>query len=67
MNHDERMEAAEEARLRELLETVRDERPARPELRDAVMSEIAALPSPVWRRLNTLYRGYWLRCWSEGP
>jgi hypothetical protein len=43
--------AREEARLRELLETARATAPAPPSLRDAVMREIALIPSPLWRRL----------------
>lgn len=50
MNHRENFDPAEEARLRQLLETVRDERPARADFRDAVMHEIATLPVPAWRR-----------------
>lgn len=42
---------SEERRLRELLGTVRERHGASPELYHAVMREVAATPTPVWRRV----------------
>lgn len=41
---------AEEQRLRELLDVVREEPTVSPELYHAVMREVAATPSPLWKR-----------------
>jgi hypothetical protein len=50
MTHKDEFDRAGEARLHQLLEMVRDDRPARPGFRDAVMREISALPDSPWRR-----------------
>lgn len=40
----------EEQKLRDLLETIREEPEVSPRLYDAVMREVAATPDPVWKR-----------------